>query len=47
MTLAEKAGQMTQVANVAMANRDDIAAYAIGGMLSVGGSGPDGLDDPR
>ncbi|MEV6109580.1 glycoside hydrolase family 3 protein [Streptomyces sp. NPDC051940] len=42
MTLAEKAGQMTQVANTYLSNKNDLAAYAIGSVLSGGGGGPNG-----
>lgn len=42
MTLAEKAGQMTQVANTYIANSQDIATYALGSVLSGGGGGPNG-----
>lgn len=42
MTLAEKAGQMTQVANTYVTNKNDIATYGIGSMLSGGGGGPNG-----
>ena len=42
MTLAEKAGQMTQVANVYITNKSDIATYGIGSVLSGGGGGPNG-----
>jgi beta-glucosidase len=40
MTLAEKAGQMTQVANSYVKNKSDLATYAIGSVLSGGGGGP-------
>ena len=33
MTLAEKAGQMTQVANTYISNKNDIATYGIGSIL--------------
>src|SRR5258706_272801 len=42
MTLAEKAGQMTQVANAYVKNKSDIATYALGSVLSGGGGGPNG-----
>ena len=42
MTLAEKAGQMTQVANTYVTNSQDIATYALGSVLSGGGGGPNG-----
>jgi beta-glucosidase len=42
MTLAEKAGQMTQVANAYITNSQDIATYALGSVLSGGGGGPNG-----
>ena len=42
MTLAEKAGQMTQVANTFITNSQDIATYALGSVLSGGGGGPNG-----
>jgi beta-glucosidase len=42
MTLAEKAGQMTQVANTYISNKNDIATYGIGSVLSGGGGGPNG-----
>lgn len=43
LTLAEKAGQMTQAAhNYVMRNKSDISAYAIGSLLSGGGGGPGG-----
>ena len=40
--LAEKAGQMTQVANTYITNKNDIATYGIGSILSGGGGGPNG-----
>ncbi|MEU0008558.1 glycoside hydrolase family 3 N-terminal domain-containing protein [Streptomyces sp. NPDC006314] len=40
MSLAEKAGQMTQAERGAMARPADIAAYALGSLLSGGGSTP-------
>ena len=43
MTLAEKAGQMTQVANTYIKNDNDIATYGIGSVLSGGGGGPNGV----
>jgi beta-glucosidase len=43
MTLAEKAGQMTQVANSYITNKNDIATYGIGSVLSGGGGGPGGV----
>ncbi|HEX6500305.1 MAG TPA: glycoside hydrolase family 3 protein [Micromonosporaceae bacterium] len=42
MTLAEKAGQMTQVANTYLKNKADITTYALGSVLSGGGGGPNG-----
>jgi beta-glucosidase len=42
MTLAEKAGQMTQVANSSISNKNDITTYALGSVLSGGGGGPNG-----
>jgi beta-glucosidase len=42
MTLAEKAGQMTQAANVYIRNKNDIATYGLGSVLSGGGGGPNG-----
>jgi beta-glucosidase len=42
MTLAEKAGQMTQVANTYLSNKQDITTYALGSVLSGGGGGPSG-----
>jgi beta-glucosidase len=42
MTLAEKAGQMTQVANTYIKNPSDIATYGLGSVLSGGGGGPNG-----
>jgi beta-glucosidase len=42
MTLAEKAGQMTQVANTYITNKNDIATYGLGSVLSGGGGGPNG-----
>jgi beta-glucosidase len=42
MTLAEKAGQMTQVANTYIRNKNDIATYGLGSVLSGGGGGPNG-----
>jgi len=43
MTLAEKAGQMTQVNHTyVMRNKNDIATYGLGSLLSGGGSGPGG-----
>lgn len=42
MTLAEKAGQMTQVANSYISNKNDIATYGLGSVLSGGGGGPNG-----
>src|SRR5258708_11844048 len=42
MTLAEKAGQMTQVANTYIKNNSDITTYALGSVLSGGGGGPNG-----
>ena len=42
MTLAEKAGQMTQVANTYIKNKNDITTYALGSVLSGGGGGPNG-----
>jgi beta-glucosidase len=43
MTLAEKAGQMTQVANSYITNKNDIATYGLGSVLSGGGGGPNGV----
>ncbi|MEZ0069998.1 beta-glucosidase [Streptacidiphilus sp. MAP12-20] len=42
MTLAEKAGQMTQAANVYISNKQDVATYGLGSVLSGGGGGPSG-----
>ncbi|WP_307795708.1 glycoside hydrolase family 3 protein [Actinacidiphila acididurans] len=42
MTLAEKAGQMTQVANTYLTNKQDIATYGLGSVLGGGGGGPSG-----
>ena len=42
LTLAEKAGQMTQVANSYLRNKNDIATYGLGSVLSGGGGGPNG-----
>jgi beta-glucosidase len=42
MTLAEKAGQMTQVANSYIKSNSDIATYGLGSILSGGGGGPTG-----
>src|SRR5262245_53902876 len=42
MTVAEKAGQMTQVANSYITNKTDITTYALGSLLSGGGGGPNG-----
>jgi beta-glucosidase len=42
MTLAEKAGQMTQVANSYLKSNTDIATYGLGSVLSGGGGGPNG-----
>jgi beta-glucosidase len=42
MTLAEKAGQMTQVANSYIRNKNDITTYGLGSVLSGGGGGPNG-----
>jgi beta-glucosidase len=42
MTLAEKAGQMTQVANTYLKSNSDIATYGLGSVLSGGGGGPNG-----
>jgi beta-glucosidase len=42
MTLAEKAGQMTQVANTYLKSNSDIATYGLGSVLSGGGGGPTG-----
>lgn len=42
MTLAEKAGQMTQVANTYLGNKQDITTYSLGSVLSGGGGGPNG-----
>ncbi|MFI7412439.1 glycoside hydrolase family 3 protein [Streptomyces sp. NPDC049627] len=40
MSLAEKAGQMTQAERGALSNQGDIAAYDLGSILSGGGSTP-------
>ncbi len=40
MTLAEKVGQMTQAERNALRSRSDIATYALGSLLSGGGSVP-------
>ncbi|MFF7973650.1 glycoside hydrolase family 3 N-terminal domain-containing protein [Streptomyces sp. NPDC007905] len=40
MSLREKAGQMTQAERGALTNQGDIAAYALGSLLSGGGSTP-------
>ncbi|MET7277862.1 glycoside hydrolase family 3 N-terminal domain-containing protein [Kribbella sp. NPDC005582] len=40
MTLAEKVGQMTQAERNALKSRSDIATYALGSLLSGGGSVP-------
>jgi beta-glucosidase len=42
LTLSEKAGQMTQVANSYIRNKTDIATYGLGSVLSGGGGGPNG-----
>src|SRR6266545_2312239 len=42
LTLAEKAGQMTQVANTYIRNKSDITTYGLGSVLSGGGGGPNG-----
>jgi beta-glucosidase len=42
LTLSEKAGQMTQVANSYITNKTDIATYGLGSVLSGGGGGPNG-----
>jgi beta-glucosidase len=42
LTLAEKAGQMTQVANTYLKSNTDISTYALGSVLSGGGGGPNG-----
>jgi beta-glucosidase len=42
LTLSEKAGQMTQVANSYIRNKSDIATYGLGSVLSGGGGGPNG-----
>jgi beta-glucosidase len=42
LTLAEKAGQMTQVANTYINNKNDITTYGLGSVLSGGGGGPNG-----
>jgi beta-glucosidase len=42
MTLAEKAGQMTQAANSYISNPADVGTYALGSVLSGGGGGPNG-----
>ncbi len=41
MTLAEKIGQMTQIDRGSLESESDIAAYALGSILSGGGSTPD------
>ena len=43
MTLEEKIGQMVQVDLKALADRDDLARYAIGSVLSGGGSDPEDI----
>ncbi|MGW8883621.1 glycoside hydrolase family 3 N-terminal domain-containing protein [Streptomyces sp. NPDC055749] len=40
MSLAEKAGQMTQAERTALKSQGDIAAYGLGSLLSGGGSAP-------
>ncbi|MEU9993270.1 glycoside hydrolase family 3 N-terminal domain-containing protein [Streptomyces sp. NPDC048045] len=40
MSLAEKAGQMTQAERGALTNQGDVAGYALGSILSGGGSTP-------
>jgi beta-glucosidase len=40
MSLEEKAGQMTQAERAALSSQGDIAAYALGSLLSGGGSTP-------
>ncbi|CAM5260791.1 hypothetical protein SALBM311S_00179 [Streptomyces alboniger] len=40
MSLAEKAGQMTQAEREAVTTPGDIAAYGLGSLLSGGGSTP-------
>ncbi|MQY13283.1 Beta-glucosidase BoGH3B [Streptomyces sp. RB5] len=42
MTLAEKAGQMTQVGNIYLKDPDDLARHGIGAMLSAGNDGGPG-----
>jgi beta-glucosidase len=42
LTLSEKAGQMVQVANSYITNKNDIATYGLGSVLSGGGGGPNG-----
>ncbi len=42
LTLSEKAGQMTQVANSYIRNKNDITTYGLGSVLSGGGGGPNG-----
>lgn len=42
MTLAEKAGQMTQAANTYITNPADVGTYGLGSVLSGGGGGPNG-----
>src|SRR5215217_1636089 len=42
MTLAEKAGQMTQAANSYISNKNDITTLGLGSVLSGGGGGPNG-----
>lgn len=42
MTLAEKAGQMTQANHTDITNKQDVTTYSLGSVLSGGGSGPTG-----
>jgi len=42
MTLAEKAGQMTQASWDALKSKTDITTYGLGSLLSGGGGGPNG-----
>ncbi len=46
MTLAEKAGQMTQAAWNYLKSNSDISTYALGSLLSGGGGGEGRADDP-
>ncbi len=40
MTLDEKIGQMTQVQHIALSQKEDIATYFLGSLLSGGGGAP-------